>query len=143
MPLPELSVGLVVRYDYLWHRRANEGADTADKERPACVVFTFDDPEHGQSVLFLPISHSPPVGNEAGIEIPPAVKRSLGLDSARSWVFVSECNIDSWPNPDLKQIYSGSGKFAYGHIPPRLFKIIQEAFVNEYRARRLQQVRRF
>ena len=142
MPLPDPSVGLVIRYEYLWHRRATDGAETADKEQPACVAFTFDDAEHGRSVMLLPISHSAPTGDEVGIEIPQAVRAHLGLDHDRSWVIVSECNIDSWPSPDLRQIPGQPGKFAYGHIPPRLFKIIRDAFVNEYRAKRVRQVTR-
>lgn len=142
MPLPDLSIGLVVRYEYLWHRRAASGADTADKERPACVAFTFDDSEHGRSVMLLPISRSEPTGDDVGIEIPQAVKGHLGLDRDRSWVIVSECNIDSWPSPDLRQIPERLGTFAYGHIPPRLFKIIRDAFVREFRARRVRQVTR-
>lgn len=35
--MPDLTVGLVVRYEYLWHRRSR-AADTADKDHPACVV---------------------------------------------------------------------------------------------------------
>jgi hypothetical protein len=143
MPLPELSLGLVVRYEYLWNRLAEDGAETADKERPVCVAFTFTDPEHGPSVMLLPISHSPPTGDEIGIEIPQAVKNHLGLDYDRSWVFVSECNIDSWPSPDLRQIPFQPGKFAYGHIPPRLFKTIRDTFVTEYQAKRVRRVRRF
>ncbi len=40
MPLPPLKLGLVVRYEYLWARRASQ-ADTADKDHPACVIGTY------------------------------------------------------------------------------------------------------
>jgi hypothetical protein len=142
MVLPELSLGLVVRYEYLWHRQAETGRQTAEKERPACIVFTFDDPELGQSVILLPISHSPPIGEQIGIEIPVKVQKHLGLDGNKSWVFVSECNIDSWPSPDLRSLPNNQSKFTYGHIPPRLFRIIRDAFVKEFRAKQVRQVRR-
>jgi hypothetical protein len=143
VPLPDLAIGLVVRYEYLWHRRSAEGADTADKDRPACVAFTFDDGEKGRCVMLLPITHSPPRGPEVGVEIPLAVKRHLGLDHDRSWIVVSECNIDVWPNPDLRAVPGRPGVFAYGHIPPRLFRTVREAFLDTYRSRRAGVVRRF
>jgi len=37
---PAPALGLVVRYEYLWLRRAADVA-TADTERPACIVATF------------------------------------------------------------------------------------------------------
>lgn len=143
MPLPDLSLGLVVRYEYIWHRHAEDGADTAEKVRPACVAFTYDDPEHGPSVMLLPISHFPPSGDQVAVEIPYNVKENLGLDNDRSWVYLSECNIDSWPNPDLRQLPHQPGVFAYGHIPPKLFRKIRDAFVDEYRAKHVQTVKRF
>ena len=60
MPLPELTLGLVVRYEYLWHRRSGT-ADTGDKDRPACVVAFFRQPDRtGEFVIYLRISHTPP-----------------------------------------------------------------------------------
>lgn len=108
MPLPDLSIGLVIRYEYLWHRRAAR----------------------------IPLRWAMTSASKFPVKI------HLGLDDDRSWVIVSECNIDSWPTPDLRQIPQQPGEFAYGHIPPRLFKNIRDAFVNEYRARRVRQVTR-
>jgi hypothetical protein len=84
MPLPELVVGLVVRYEYLWRRRTETWAVTAHKDHPACVVLTFRPRgEPQEMVVYLPISHSPPGPDEVGIELPDAVKQRTGLDAAR------------------------------------------------------------
>ncbi len=49
-------------------------------------------------MVLLPITHTPPDGDTIGIEIPAKVKEAIGLDDIRSWVIVSEHNIDEWPN---------------------------------------------
>jgi hypothetical protein len=56
VPLPDLTLGLVVRYEYLWYRRSGV-TGTAEKERPACLVATFRRQERpGDFVIYLPIS---------------------------------------------------------------------------------------
>jgi hypothetical protein len=56
VPLPELTLGLIVRYEYLWHRRSRTSA-MADKDHPACVVATFRHHDRpGDFVVYLPIS---------------------------------------------------------------------------------------
>ncbi|MBI5120575.1 MAG: hypothetical protein HZA67_06180 [Rhodospirillales bacterium] len=142
MPLPDLATGLVIRYEYLWHSQALAGADTAQKERPACVVLVFDHPERGKSVLLLPITHSPPKAGQGAVEIPLRVKQHLGLDEERSWVLVSECNIDIWPTPDIRPLPGQTECFAYGHLPPKLFRQIRDAFISAYKERRLKTVKR-
>jgi hypothetical protein len=131
--------GLVIRYEYLWHRRAG-AADTADKDHPACVVATYRQQGRPEDfVVYLPISHAEPSGVEEGIELPDEVKRKIGLDSARQWVLLSECNLDTWPF-DLRQIPDQPGRFHYGHFPPSMFRIVRDAFVNRYKAKRVKQV---
>jgi hypothetical protein len=131
--------GLVIRYEYLWHRRAG-AADTADKDHPACVVATYRQQGRPEDfVVYLPISHAEPSGVEEGIELPDEVKRKIGLDSARQWVLLSECNLDTWPF-DLRQIPDQPGRFHYGHFPPSMFRIVRDAFVVRYKAKRVKQV---
>jgi hypothetical protein len=141
VPLPELAIGLVVRYEYLWHRRAAT-AETADKDHPACVVATYRQQGRPEDfVVYLPISHTQPSGDEEGIELPDDVKRKAGLDNARQWILLSECNVDSWPF-DLRQIPDRPGRFHYGHLPPSMFKIVRDAFVKRYNAQRVNRVSR-
>ncbi len=141
MPLPELTLGLVVRYEYLWHRRAAT-TETGDKERPACVVATFRRPGlRDNFVIYLPISHTPPSGDEEGVELPDAVKAKAGLDAAPQWVLVSECNVDAWPF-DLRPLPGQPENFHHGHLPPGMFKTIRDRFVERYRGKRVKLVER-
>ncbi len=142
MPLPELSVGLVVRYEYHWHRRSDAGASGADKDHPACVVVTFRRQGRPEDfVVYLPISHTPPSGDDEGIELPDDVKRKAGLDSSRQWLLYSEYNLDTWPT-DLRQIPHRTGVFHYGHLPPSMFQIVVKMFWQRYKDKRIKQVSR-
>ena len=141
MPLPALELGLVVRYEYLWHRRKE--APTADKEHPACVIATFRHegvPE--DFVVYLPVSHTPPGDGEAGIELSARAKRAAGLDSEPQWVLISECNIDVWPQ-DLRSLPGQPGRFHYGHLPPADFNQLRDLFVKRYREKTLKRVLRY
>jgi len=100
---PEPRPGFVVCYDYLWTHEAAAGRD-AGKDRPACLVAASDSQTRPRFVVLLPITHTPPDGNAIGIEIPAKVKQAIGLDDARSWVIVSEHNIDEWPNAGLSPV---------------------------------------
>ena len=102
MPLPSLDLGLVVRYEYLWHRRKD--TPTADKDHPACVIATFrNEGVADDFVVYLPISHIPPAEGEVGVEHSSHAKRAAGLDPAPQWILISECNVDTWPQ-DLRSL---------------------------------------
>ena len=93
-------------------------------------------------MVLLPITHTPPDGDTIGIEIPAKVKRAIGLDDARSWVIVSEYNIDEWPNAGLSPVPRKPGVFGYGFIPPGLFAQIKARFVELARQKKSGAVRR-
>jgi hypothetical protein len=126
--LPDPRPGLIVRYDYLWSREAAAGRDQG-KDRPTCLVAASDSLTKPRYVVLLPITHSPPDANTIGIEIPTKVKQALGLDDARSWVIVSEHNVDEWPNAGLSPIPGRPDVFSYGFIPPGLFAQIKLRFL--------------
>jgi hypothetical protein len=54
-------------------------------------------------VAVVPITHLPHSDPHVAIEIPPAVKKDLGLDEERSWIVVDEFNTFTWPGYDLCQ----------------------------------------
>jgi hypothetical protein len=126
--IPEPEPGLVIRYDFLW---ADEAAAQREhgKERPACLVAASEPTASPRFVVILPITHSRPRRGTVGIEIPAAVCRALGLDEERSWVIVSESNIDEWPNAGLAPIPGRRSVFSYGFLPPRLFARIKAKFL--------------
>jgi hypothetical protein len=139
--LPKPDPGLVIRYDYLWSEEASAGRDQG-KDRPACLVATSDSAVRPRFVVILPITHSAPTGSAVGIEIPPKVRQSIGLDDSPCWVIVSEHNVDEWPNAGLQPIPGRPGTFNYGFLPPRLFTQIKAAFLDLARQGRSAGVRR-
>lgn len=141
MPVPRAEPGLVIRYNYLWRRDADRGRDTS-KSRPACIVAALAARDGEIEIVVLPITHTKPGANTPAIEIPPSVKAHLGLDEERSWAVLTECNIDLWPSPDLAPLPGKPGVFAYGFLPPKLFRRIRDGFVDVAKAKRLRLVRR-
>ena len=135
MALPEAQPGLVFRYDYLWNWQARQGASTG-KERPACLAMATDAEIDPQVVVILPITHSKPSGDAIGIEIPPSVRRTLGLDSEPCWVIVSEYNVDEWPPAGIAPLPGTKTVFAYGTLPSRLFVQIKTEFLKRFDTRR-------
>jgi hypothetical protein len=68
--------------------------------------------------------------------------RATALDSAPSWVIVSEHNIDEWPNAGLSPIPGRPEAFSYGFIPPGLFAQIKAKFLELARENKTGAVRR-
>lgn len=141
MGIPAPSPGLVVRYDYLWSREAAVG-HTQGKDRPACLVAASDSKTQPRFVVLLPITHSPPIGDTVAIEIPAKVRQVIGLDDERSWVVVSEYNVDEWPNAGLSPVPGKPDVFAYGFIPPGLFATIKARLVDLARQKKSDAVHR-
>lgn len=84
MPLPTPVPGLVIRYSYLWKAEQRREQEEGVKDRPCAVVLTTTTEDGAQSVVVLPITHTPPQDALSAIEVPAAVKRRLGLDDERS-----------------------------------------------------------
>jgi len=102
MEIPNPEPGLVVSYSYLWRDEYKAGHEEGRKDRPSVIVLALEQANDGTLVTVLPITHSPPSDPDAAIEIPPRVKRHLGLDDDRSWIVVSEGNDFLWPGYDLR-----------------------------------------
>lgn len=141
MPLPAPEPGLVIRYDFVWGHDAASGLQQG-KDRPACLVAASDPSATPRYVVILPITHSRPIGDTVGLEIPPRLREALGLDDAPCWVIVSEYNVDEWPNGGLAPLPGRPGIFAYGFIAPRLFARIKAEFLRLVEAGRSTGTRR-
>lgn len=91
------------------------------------------DAEGDLRVIVLPVTHSRPADPASAVEIPAATKRRLGLDEDQSWIVVTECNVFSWPGPDLR-FAPGQGpeSVAYGLLPAKLFEKVRDAFVAQH-----------
>lgn len=129
MTIPAPEPGLVINYAYLWHHEHVAGRDEGLKDRPSVIVLCVEELDAGGTVVtVVPITHARPSGEDEGIELPPAVKRPLGLDDQSSWVLVSECNEFVWPGYDLRK--NRRGGYTYGFLPPRLFGRVARAFMD-------------
>lgn len=128
MAIPTPEPGLVISYAYLWDHEAQSGQEEGRKDRPCVIALAAERQPDGETlVTVLPVTHRPPDHETAAVEIPPAIKRHLGLDDARSWVIVSEGDQFVWPGYDLRKT-PGSDRYDFGFLPPRLFQQILEAF---------------
>lgn len=144
MTIPIPVPGTVIRYSYLWKREALAGQEEGLKDRPCAVVLTTEQRDGDTYALVVPITHSPPSDPQTAIELPPQVKKHLGLDTERSWIICNETNRFLWPGPDLRPLTSTQGKrrFAYGSLPPRVFRATKERLVGLIKAKRFSTVKR-
>lgn len=128
MKLPAPEPGLVIRYAYLWEAEARQGREEGVKDRPCAVIIVLLRPgEKHPIVRVLPITHRPPTDPANALEIPAPTKERLGLDSARSWVILTEANDFIWPGPDLRPLPGGDiSTVAYGFLPPRFVRVLRE-----------------
>jgi hypothetical protein len=123
MAIPDPRPGLVLSYAYLWHHEHRAGRDEGIKDRPCVIVLATQRAPGDINILVrvAPVTHTPPDNPAASFELPPAVKRHLGLDTGRSWVILDEVNEFAWPGFDLRPVPRRPDTFAYGFLPPRLF----------------------
>jgi hypothetical protein len=142
VPVPAPEPGLVLNFAYLWHHEHNAGQEEGRKDRPSVIVLCVARETDGTAlVTVLPITHRRPVDPTAAVELPPTVKRHLGLDDDRSWVVIDEGNEFVWPGYDLRKI-SRTDRYDFGFLPPRLFDQIRRSFAQFHRSRRVKLARR-
>lgn len=128
--------GTVIRYAFLWSSEEREGLEAGRKDRPAVLVIARN-PGDGRCVV-VPITHREPEGRSVGMEIPEAIRRTLGLDERRQWIIVSEGNAFAWPGPDLRAIPDlDPPTVIYGTLPKRVFALVLAHMQTLIRARRL------
>lgn len=137
-PLPQ--AGQVIRYANLWWSESRVGHDHGAKDRPCGIVLTRVTKAGDTVAYILPITHTPPLEGEDGIEIPPATKRRLGLDAERSWIITTELNRFSWPGPDIRP--TASGEYLYGYLPEKLMRLVLDQVRKHARDKQLKTVTR-
>ena len=134
------SRGLVVHLAYLWAREQRAGAIEGRKDRPCLIVDVETRPDGPPIVGVSPITHSPIGSPLEGVELPPAVKRHLGLDEAQSWVIATEFNRFTWPGFDLRR--TPDGREVYGELPERLLSVVVRLLAHHARGDGLSRVDR-
>ncbi len=143
MALPEPVPGLVIRYAYLWLDEHRQGREEGVKDRPCAIVLVAGQDDDGKLVTVLPVTHAAPKDTRFAVEIPAATKARLGMDSARSWIVLTEANRFRWPGPDLR--FAGKGdaaSVAYGLLPKSIFDLVRDRFVALLRARNVAPLQR-
>lgn len=137
MAIPTPEPGLVISYAYVWDHEAQTGQEEGRKDRPCVIALAIERQQDGQTlVTVLPVTHRPPSDAAAAVEIPPAVKKHLGLDDERSWVVVSEGDQFVRPGYDLRKA-PRTDRYDYGFLPPRFFNQVLTAFRAWHRARKV------
>jgi hypothetical protein len=140
MALPAPEPGLVIWFNYLWRRERASGRDNARYARPCAIVLAHRDAGDGLVlVMVAPITHAQP-DERAALQLPPRVKRHLGLDDQPSWIVTDEVNEFVWPGFDLAA--DEHGEVAIGYLPPRLFDDVRDAILASARSGRLGRVPR-
>jgi hypothetical protein len=140
MALTPPQPGQVIRYAYLWWNEARLGRTDGTKDRPCGIVLTRLTRAGRTAVYVLPITHTPPLDEEDGIEVPQATKRRLGLDSERSWIITTELNQFTWPGPDIRP--TASGEYLFGYLPEKLMRVVLDQVRKHARDKQLKTVPR-
>lgn len=116
MALPDPEPGLVIQYGYLWRHEAERGLENARYPRPCAVVVAHRRlSSDAVEVVVAPFTTQPPPAERSAVEVPPRVRRSLGL-TERTWAMMDEVNVFTWPGFDLEP--NASGEIAWDHVPP-------------------------
>ncbi len=130
MNLPDPTPGLVIRFDYTWHR------NHLRKERPCAIVLASS--ETG-IVTVVPITHSyPDIGEEdQSLKIPEDICKAIGLDEDISYVRLSEVNRFEWPSDRIKPLPNNPSRCDYGNVPKDFFLEIKKRLAAAVRAERV------
>ncbi|WP_271146078.1 type II toxin-antitoxin system PemK/MazF family toxin [Brevundimonas sp. NIBR10] len=131
----------MIALNYLWRREADTGREEARYPRPCVIVLALETRAVGpNTVVTVPVTHSAPRDSTSAIELPPSVKKSLGLDDLPSWIVTDEANIFQWPGHDLARRRDGTVE--YGFLPPGLFARVRSSVEDTIKQGRLKRVLR-
>jgi hypothetical protein len=143
LSLPTPEPGLVIPYAYLWRHEHRKGQEEGRKVRPSVIVLAVQSTKAGAPrVTVAPITHTPPAKDGEAVELPPSVKRALGLDDYRSWIVLDEVNQFGWPGYDIRPVPGSKDRFVYGFIPPKLYDTVIGRILELAAARRVAEVSR-
>ena len=96
----EPPVGHLIAYEYLWLSQSTR-RDDGVKTYP-CAIVMASRIETRLIAYALAVSHKAPEMHERTMAVPPKLKRWLGLDDERAWIYTDQANVFAWPGPDLR-----------------------------------------
>jgi hypothetical protein len=140
-------VGSLLAYEYLWSSQAVARKD-GGKTYPVAIVVAREVSGPFELAYAVAISHSAPREGDRALEVPPRLKRHLGLDVRPSWVYTDELNVFAWPGPDLRpaerlsSLPQARGTCVIGHLPSDWFADLKRHLSETYRLQKLAVVRR-
>jgi len=140
-------VGFLIAFEYLWLSQ-QAGREDGRKVYPCAVTLSRDDMGPAPVAYVLGMSHSPPMEGQRAMEVPSKLKRHLGLDAERSWLYTDEINVFAWPGPDLRPASRLSsrpnltGTCVIGALPTDWFKSVTSHVEESWALGRLRVVKR-
>jgi len=137
--------GLVIRFDFLWKEEERAGHSEGRKDRPCAIILATKPREDGvQDVVLCPITHSPPLEGESGVEIPAMLARHLKLDDERSWIKTHQVNTVEWEKGRLPFgiMPAHKGQWVFGQLHYSIGKQAFEQVRDNATRKRLRNVRR-
>jgi hypothetical protein len=120
--------------------KARTGREDGVKDRPCSIVLTRITTASRTIAYVLPVTLTPPLKDEDGVEIPATTTQRLGLDTERSWIITTELNQFTWPGPDLRP--TASGEYVYSYLPEKLMRLVLGQVKRNARDKRLRTVPR-
>ncbi len=140
-------MGHVVAYEYLWLSKARQRQD-GEKVYPAALILSKAAQFNSKLVYALGISHMPPSTGRRALEVPPKLRRWIGLDREPQWIYTDEVNVFVWPGPDLRPAQWISTRdiledtCVLGALPDDWFATVKQHFLESYEKRLLRLVKR-
>lgn len=144
---PRPPIGHVVAYEYLWASKAGRRED-GEKTYPTALILARKDDFGFVLTYALGISHMQPRAGQRALEVPAKLRRRIGLDAERQWIYTDEVNVFVWPGPDLRparwisQHPVATDGCVLGALPVDWFEDVKRHFAESYRLRHLQITKR-
>lgn len=124
MTFRDLTRGSIILYPYVWQREAQRGETEGRKSRETVIAsrFIFEGKDY---IALIPITASPPLGDQVVYELPETEVRRLARGGkTRLWVVISEVNFDI-----IGESFYLEPGCKIGEISPPVFAEIWTAFV--------------
>ena len=135
---PEIELGDVWQYPFLWKREERAGNTEGRKNRPVVLVLLIENNSGQREAMLVPVTSQPQTGNPFAVEVPDIEKKRAGLDFHMDlWVITDEHNIDT---PNQSYYFEPVGRM--GAFSPAFTKALQASKISAIKARKSVSVKR-
>jgi hypothetical protein len=142
VPIDRPETGLVIRYNFLWSREHDHGAEHGRKARPVCAVVPLT--REGDDVVLFPLTTREPGPDRLAVRVPETERHRLRLrGTAPSWLLLDEGNRDVLPGSyHVEPIAHDPPVYAYGTFSQAFMRVVLRSLAAALRARRMRLVPR-